>query len=494
MKKLSDILQGLEYRCKADISDILVSDIAYNSKKAKKDSVFVCLRGARSDGHNFARNAYENGARIFVCEYEICLPPDAVIIETENTRIALAHISANFFSHPEKKLFLIGITGTKGKSSTCAMIYHALNAGGIKTGSIGTYGVCIGNDTEPTENSTPESYELYRIFDKMVKAGIGTAVMEVSSQSVFQERIHGLVFDIAIMTNLSPDHIGKNEHPDFEHYKNCKKALFGRTKCAVLNLDDKYCGEFADGASGKKIFYSAFEKADFYAEKIEKYTCDGKFGISFIAHSERTAADISLPFPGIYSVYNALAAAAACNIRGLSIADFAKSAQGVSVPGRFEYVDTKDTGVSYIIDYAHTGASLRSVTSAVYEYHPKRIICVFGSVGGRTELRRRELGEAANKYADYSVITADNPDFEDPRRICFEIAESMDNGKYEIITDRESAVRRAVDMAEDGDIVIFAGKGHERYQLINGKKLPFSERDIIKEAANAKAEAKKLRI
>lgn len=491
MKKLSDILQGLKYRCDTDISDISVSEVVYNSKKAVEGALFVCLRGARSDGHAFARDAYERGARIFVCEYKAELPSDAVVIETENTRVALAVISANFFSHPEKKLFLIGITGTKGKSSTCAMIFHALNASGIKTGSIGTYGVCIGTETEPTDNSTPESYELYRIFDKMVKSGIKTAVMEVSSQSVFLERIHGIFFDVAIMTNLSPDHIGKNEHPDFEHYKSCKKELFRRAKYSVLNLDDKYCGEFADYATGEKIFYSAAKKADFYAENAEKSSRLGRYGISFTACHADESVQTALPFPGMYSVYNALASMAACNICGVDMAHFAKAVRDVSVPGRFEYVDTDDSGATYVIDYAHTGASLRSVISAVREYEPKRILCVFGSVGGRTELRRKELGEAADRYADFSIITADNPDYEEPQKICLEIADAMGDGKYEIITDRESAVRRAVHLAEDGDIVIFAGKGHEQYQLINGKKIPFSEKEIIISAANEKAKSKK---
>ena len=223
MKRLTDLLSGIKYSSASDISEAAISDIVYNSKKASGGALFVCMRGAVSDGHRYARDAYERGARIFICEHETGLPDDALCIKVENARAALADISANFFDHPERKLHLIGITGTKGKSSTCAMIFHALNSFGIRTGSIGTYGVCIGDTIEPTENSTPESYELYRIFNKMVHAGLDTAVMEVSSQAVYQERIRGLTFDTAVMTNLSPDHIGKYEHPDFEHYKNCKK-------------------------------------------------------------------------------------------------------------------------------------------------------------------------------------------------------------------------------------------------------------------------------
>lgn len=486
MKKLTDLLSGIKYSSASDISEMTVSDIVYNSKKAFGGALFVCMRGAVSDGHRYARDAYERGARIFICEHEIDLPSDAVLIEVENARAALADISANFFDHPEKKLYLIGITGTKGKSSTCAMIFHALNSCGVKTGSIGTYGVCIGDTREPTENSTPESYELYRIFDKMVRAGLDTAVMEVSSQAVYQERIRGLTFDTAVMTNLSPDHIGKYEHPDFEHYKNCKKELFRRCEYAVFNKDDAYYEEFSSYAKCGQAAYSALGSADFYARDIEKAVHDGRFGISFTAYDEHGKATVALPFPGIYSVYNALAALAVCRRRGIGLHEFAQSVRTVSVPGRFEYVPTNDSGVSYIIDYAHTGASLRSVLAAIYEYHPRRIICVFGSVGGRTELRRHELGEAANKYADYSLITADNPDCEDPEKICRDIATCMDFGKYEIIADRVSAIRRAVSMAQAGDIVLFAGKGHEEYQLIRGEKVPFSERKIIAESANEK--------
>ena len=486
MKRLTDLLSGIKYSSASDISEAAISDIVYNSKKASGGALFVCMRGAVSDGHRYARDAYERGARIFICEHETGLPDDALCIKVENARAALADISANFFDHPERKLHLIGITGTKGKSSTCAMIFHALNSFGIRTGSIGTYGVCIGDTIEPTENSTPESYELYRIFDKMVHAGLDTAVMEVSSQAVYQERIRGLTFDTAVMTNLSPDHIGKYEHPDFEHYKNCKKELFRRCGYAVFNKDDAYYEEFSSYAKCGQATYSALGSADFYARDIEKSVRDGRFGISFTAYDGQGKAAVMLPFPGIYSVYNAHAALAVCRRRGIGLPEFAQSVRTVSVPGRFEYVETNDSGVSYIIDYAHTGTSLRSVLAAIYEYHPKRIICVFGSVGGRTELRRRELGEAANKYADYSMITADNPDSEDPEKICRDIASYMDNGKYEIIPDRESAVKRAVGMAEEGDIVLFAGKGHEEYQLIRGEKLPFSERKIIKQSAKEK--------
>lgn len=486
MKRLTDLLSGIKYSSASDISEAAISDIVYNSKKASGGALFVCMRGAVSDGHRYARDAYERGARIFICEHETGLPDDALCIKVENARAALADISANFFDHPERKLHLIGITGTKGKSSTCAMIFHALNSFGIRTGSIGTYGVCIGDTIEPTENSTPESYELYRIFDKMVHAGLDTAVMEVSSQAVYQERIRGLTFDTAVMTNLSPDHIGKYEHPDFEHYKNCKKELFRRCGYAVFNKDDAYYEEFSSYAKCGQATYSALGSADFYARDIEKSVRDGRFGISFTAYDGQGKAAVMLPFPGIYSVYNALAALAVCRRRRIGLPEFAQSVRTVSVPGRFEYVETNDSGVSYIIDYAHTGTSLRSVLAAIYEYHPKRIICVFGSVGGRTELRRRELGEAANKYADYSVITADNPDSEDPEKICRDIASYMDNGKYEIIPDRESAVKRAVGMAQEGDIVLFAGKGHEEYQLIRGEKLPFSERKIIKQSTKEK--------
>ena len=486
MKKLTDLLSGIKYSSASDISEMTVSDIVYNSKKAFGGALFVCMRGAVSDGHRYARDAYERGARIFICEHEIDLPSDAVLMEVENARAALADISANFFDHPEKKLYLIGITGTKGKSSTCAMIFHALNSCGVKTGSIGTYGVCIGDTREPTENSTPESYELYRIFDKMVSAGLDTAVMEVSSQAIYQERIRGLTFDTAVMTNLSPDHIGKYEHPDFEHYKNCKKELLRRCEYAVFNKDDAYYEEFSSYAKCGQAAYSALGSADFYARDIEKAVHDGRFGISFTAYDGHGKAAVALPFPGIYSVYNALAALAVCRRRGIGLHEFAQSVRTVSVPGRFEYIPTNDSGVSYIIDYAHTGASLRSVLAAIYEYHPRRIICVFGSVGGRTELRRHELGEAANKYADYSLITADNPDCEDPEKICRDIASCMDFDKYEIIADRESAIRRAVSMAQAGDIVLFAGKGHEEYQLIRGEKVPFSERKIIAESANEK--------
>lgn len=488
MKKASEILSNVEYRViSVEKPDYLwIDDLVYDSRKARNGTAFFCLRGFTSDGHRYTDDAYRRGARLFICEEELSLPSDAVQILVSDSRRALATCSANFFDHPERSLKIIGVTGTKGKSSVTAMVFRALNQNGIPCGSIGTYGACIGDETLPTENSTPESYELFRFFDLMRKRGIENVVMEVSSQGIYLNRIFGIEFFACLMTNLSPDHIGPKEHPDFDHYKNCKKSLFDHCTYAVFNADDAYYAEFSSAKCIKKTF-SVLQSADYQATDIEREKENNRFFVSFLCHHGDSHIPIRLPIPGVYSVYNALAAAALCELLGVSLKKFGRSVSSVAIPGRFEYVGKPGDDPIFILDYAHTGESLGSVLYSLYEYSPQRIICVFGSVGGRTELRRKELGEAAAEYADYSVITSDNPDWEDPARIAQDIAAHLDPEKYTIIPDREQAIRLAVEMAKPGDVVLFAGKGHETYQLVQGKKIPFSEKEVIIKALSEKS-------
>ncbi len=475
-----------------------ITDIAYNSKNAAEGVLFVCLVGAVTDGHRYAADAYLRGSRVFVVEKDITLPEDAVILKVENTRRALALLSAEFFGHPEKKIKIIGVTGTKGKSTIAEMIRHILSKNDIPAASVGTVGVRIGDVLTATANTTPESYELFRIFSDIEKKGIRHAVIEVSSQGVKLDRIYGIPFHIAVMTNLSEDHIGDMEHPTFEDYKECKKELFRRTENAVFNADDDYFEEFASVASVPTYTYSTHESrqrpfeqfsmvqeiADFSTKAISPVMTENGFATSFILESETAKTEVTLPFPGEFSVSNALAAIAVAKLLGINEENAAEALATATVKGRFERIHTPLIGVTFVIDYAHNGESLSAALRALRAHTPNRLICLFGSVGGRTEIRRRELGIAAAEYADFSILTDDNPNRESSADIIHDIEKHMNGAPHIAIPDRREAIEYAVSMAKEGDIVLFAGKGHENYQLIDGKKIPFSEKDLILAAAD----------
>lgn len=460
-----------------------ISDITYNSKNAAEGVLFVCLVGAVTDGHRYAADAYLRGSRVFVTEKDITLPEDAVILKVKNTRRALALLSAAFFDHPEKKLTIVGVTGTKGKSTIAEMTRHILTENGIPAASVGTVGVRIGDVLTPTANTTPESYELFRIFADIERRGIRHAIIEVSSQGVKLDRIYGIPFHVAIMTNLSEDHIGGAEHPTFEDYKACKKELFSRTENAIFNADDPYFDEFYAETNVTAYTYSIREKADYTAKAITPVMTENGFATAFILETESAKAEVSLPFPGEFSVSNALAAISAAKLLGVGEEDAAEALATATVKGRFECIHTPIAGVTFVIDYAHNGESLSSALRALRAYGPSRLICLFGSVGGRTEIRRRELGIAAAEYADFSILTDDNPDRESSADIISDIEKHMNGAPHIAIPDRKEAIEHAVSIAREGDIILFAGKGHENYQLIGGKKIPFSEKDCILSAA-----------
>lgn len=478
--KLSEILNNIPHTMTADTE---CRRIEYDSRKAMGGDLFVCLVGAKSDGHNYAMRAYDNGCRAFLCERELDLPSDAVQAVTPDTRSALAAAAANFYSNPAKKLHIIGITGTKGKTTTALLTSAILNAAGMNCAYIGSNGVIINGKHTETVNTTPESLELHHYFDMMVTSGVEYAVLEVSSQALGHHRVDGIPFEVTAFTNLSRDHIGEGEHPDFDDYKRCKKRLFDSygSSCMVYNADDAASEYMKSGFVGKTVSFSALGEADFSAVNIQKYRSDTALGVSFDCITGAWQTHVSLMSPGAFSVYNGLCAMAICSYFGIS-RDFSASVLcRTPVQGRFEIVEGIP-GRTFVIDYAHNGLSLTSALKTLREYEPHRIICLFGSVGGRTRERRRELAEAADALADYAIVTSDNPDFEPPEEITAEIASYIKNIPYECITDRYEAIGAAVKMSQDGDIVLLAGKGHETYQLICGQKEPFCEREILREA------------
>ncbi|MBO4216525.1 MAG: UDP-N-acetylmuramoyl-L-alanyl-D-glutamate--2,6-diaminopimelate ligase, partial [Clostridia bacterium] len=429
------------------ISSIPVSSLAYNSKKAAGGSVFFCIVGTVTDGHKYAPDAYKNGCRIFVCERELALPRDAVTITVADSRKALAQMSAAFFGHPEEKLTLIGVTGTKGKTDVASLIGKALCDSGKQAMVISTVGVSFDGEITPTANSTPESYEIYSSLSRAVDGGAGYAVVEASSQGLYLSRLYGLRFKVAVFTNLSKDHIGGIEHPDFEHYKASKKKLFRMCDNAVLNRDDRHYGEFFAACACNTVTYGIKNEADYSASEISQSIINGRFMTEFRLDHPDGSVGCKLSLPGVINVYNALAAAAACAVCGVGINSFARSCSDVSVRGRFEIVDTELKDRLFVIDYAHNGVSLENALKTLRPFVKGRLIAVFGSVGGRTVERRKELAAAAKKYADLSVVTSDNPDFEPPDVIIEDIAAHMGGAVYIKETDRAAAVKKAVGLS-----------------------------------------------
>ncbi len=477
-KKLSNLLCDIEYTGWSG-GDASIDNICYDSRFADNGSFFFCLVGASNDGHSFALAAYDRGCRVFALEYDVELPCDAVKVFFENTRRGLSYVSQSFFDYPARKMKIVGITGTKGKTSVATMLKTCLEDAGISAGYIGTSGIDYGTKHFYTKNTTPESYELHRTFRDMLECGVENVIIEVSSQALFNYRVEGIKFFASVFTNLSPDHIGPSEHPNFEHYKNCKRRLFSLCENAVFNVDDEYYPDMREGASCRCITYGIENKADFSAKNIREAGGKRRLSVDFEAVTPAGSNTVSLPVPGRFSVMNALAVMAVAGLFDVDIEKIARALEKIKIAGRFETVELFSDR-TFVIDYAHNEVSMRTLLETVRGYNPERIVCLYGSVGERTKNRRRELALVARDLADFSVITADNPGSENPEGIAREIASFYDDeNKYIIIPDRETAIRYAVENSCPGDIVLLCGKGHENYQLIGREKVPFCERDIL---------------
>lgn len=479
---LAQLLSHIPYETDADLSEAEIDRIEYNSRKAEAGTLFVCLIGAKSDGHDFALHAYHNGCRAFLVSHPVQLPGDAKVVTTADTREALAVISADFYDHPADKLHLIGITGTKGKTTSALMLAAILNDAGMPCAYIGSNGVIIRDRHIETVNTTPESRDLHCYFDIMVRSGMQYAVLEVSSQALAHSRVRGVPFETAVFTNFSPDHIGAGEHPDLADYMASKAKLFTDYGCrhVIYNADDPMWREITGASDAERIGFSIESEADFSAWDIRPYRARTTLGIGFDCIHGKSSVHVTLRTPGEFSVHNALSAIAAASVYGVPPERAAATLEKTSVRGRFEIVEGLPDR-TFILDYAHNALSLTSALTVLREYRPARLICLFGSVGGRTKGRRAELGSVSSALADYCIITSDNPDYEPPQEIIREIMRYFNEKCPHIcISDREEAVRYAVRMSRPGDIVLFAGKGHETYQLIAGRKIPFSEREIIR--------------
>ena len=477
--KLTSLLERLEYEVCQGSDDLEVTELINDSRKVKEGSVFVCIAGAVADGHEYIEDVAAKGAVAVIVERPVNAPEGLTVIHVDDTRYALALMSAAYFGYPAQKLNVIGITGTKGKTTTTYMVKSILEGVGHKVGLIGTIETIIGDKKIPASNTTPESYTIHRYFAEMVEAGCDSVVMEVSSQGLMLHRTAGIEFEIGIFTNLGEDHIGPNEHKDFEDYKRCKGILFTQCKLGIANVDDKWFEDVFRFATCKVETFGFSEKADLRAEDAKLISGKGSLGISYHLKGLMDF-PVEIDIPGKFSIYNSLTAIAICRHFNVSEENIIKALKVAKVKGRIEMVKVSDE-FTLMIDYAHNAMALESLLSTLREYHPNRLVCLFGCGGNRSRLRRFEMGEVSGRLSDLTIITSDNPRNEDPQAIIDDIKTGIEktDGKYVEIIDRKEAIAYAISHGEPGDIIILAGKGHEDYQEIRGKKYPMDERVLI---------------
>lgn len=481
---LRELLKNIDYKCVQGNIDCEVTNLIYDSRKVTDNTVFFCIDGFKTDGHAYANDAAAKGAAAIIASRDINVDGDITVIRVDNTRYALAIMSAVFFGNPGKEAVIIGITGTKGKTSTAFMIKDMLDKSGNKCGIIGTIGAFWDNTKIKTGLTTPESYVIHSLFRKMVDDGCKYIVMEVSSQALKLDRTAGIEFDYGIFTNFSPDHISDGEHASLEEYRECKELLFKQSKVGIFNIDDEVSDKFIRHATCKKIYtYSMKEEADFQAVNVKQWSDGGKLGIEYDVKGLFDGS-IKLCIPGKFNVYNSIAALAVAYLAGVDMKIVSKELSNVRVLGRVELVHVSDE-FSVIVDYAHNEVSTRSVMETLREYKPNRIICIYGGGGNRARIRRYDMGEVTGEMADLSILTCDNPRDEEISDINNDIKAGLakHNGQYVEIEDRTDAIEYAIRNAVKGDIILLLGKGHEDYQEIKGVKYHYDEREAIREAA-----------
>ncbi len=468
-----------------------ISDITNDSRKVTEGGLFFCITGAVSDGHDYAAASLNAGASVLVVEKIPDLSEyrggdkNPVLILVEDTRYAMAFISAAYYGNPAEELKMIGITGTKGKTTTTYMVRSILQEAGMNVGLIGTIETLFNDVHRPASNTTPESIMLQKTLREMADAGVQAVVMEVSSQALMLHRTQGFVFDLGIFTNLSPDHIGPAEHKDIDDYIRCKGLLFKQCRTGIVNGDDEMTARVLEGHTCKVESYGLGKDNDLSADSLELIHKPGELGVSFNTHG-MIEMNAEVPTPGRFSVYNALCAIAICCHFGVDSEGIKDALLKVRVKGRIEMIKVSND-FTLMIDYAHNAMALESLLATLREYQPNRLVSLFGCGGNRSKLRRYEMGEVSGKFADLTIITSDNPRFEEPLDIIADIVTgiSKTDGAYVEIPDRKEAIAYAIHNGQPGDIVVLAGKGHEDYQEIKGKKYPMDERVLIKEILDA---------
>lgn len=475
---LKDLIRGLNVLSVNGSDNIEISGIAYDSRKVRKGYLFVCIDGTTADGHDYIPQALENGASAIVVQKDVKSPEGVSLVRTPDTRYALAHISDAFYGHPSGRFKLVGVTGTKGKTTATFMIKAILESAGKKAGLIGTLGSRIGDRMLYTERTTPESYDLQSLFSEMVDEGVDNVVMEVSSQGLALHRVSCCDYEIGVFTNLTKDHIGPKEHASMAEYLEAKTRLFKMCKKGLINNDSEHAHEVIKKAECVLLTFGIDKKSDIMASDIVKHPQSVEFKVATPWFSDKMKVNI----PGKFSVYNALAAIGVCGMLGISSDAIKAGLEKVQVPGRAELVNT-GKNFSVMIDYAHTPDSLENILNTVKDYAPGRVISLFGCGGDRDRTKRPMMGEISGRIADFTIITSDNPRTEDPEAIVNDIEEGIrkSGGSYIRIVDRREAIRYALNNALDGDVIVLAGKGHETYQTFKDKTIHFDEREVVAE-------------
>ncbi len=496
---LSKVLEGDRYNTiTGNAGECDLTRVEYDSRKAGPGSVFVCVIGFETDGHKYMRSAIENGASAVIVSGKrtgfdtdeiraMADGHDVTVVEVDDTRRVLASASSAILSHPEKELDIYGITGTKGKTTSTFMLKQIFDQAGRKSGLIGTVCNYIGDKKIHSEHTTPESRDLFDMIGELRDEGADSLVMEVSSQGLKLDRVYGLRYKCACFTNLYKDHISANEHPDMEDYFSCKLKIFDNCVTGIVNIDSDKAEEVIRYCEGKcgVLTYGLKEGADIKASNLRKVRKGHITGTAFDLTSLSYNGEIFVALPGEFNVHNALCAIACAMVAGIDLETVKKALASCSVPGRLQPVPNS-LGISILVDYAHNAAALDSVLDTLREYTEGRIITVFGCGGDRAKDRRFEMGEVSGNKSDYTVITTDNPRTEDPDQIIANIVTgiSRTDGKYEVVSDRTSAIARAIEIADSGDTVLIAGKGHEDYQIFGKTKTHFDDYETALKAVS----------
>ena len=475
---LKSLLKGLDYEVIKGNEESKVQNIRYDNRKIEQGDAFVCVKGFKVDGHSFIGDAIKKGAKTLIVQEDVSVQEDITIIKVRDTRKALAIMSSNYFGNPKDKLKIIGITGTNGKTTSAFIIKSILEKAGFMTGLIGTIANYIGNKKVDAVRTTPESYELHELFKNMVDAGVEYCVMEVSSHSLELDRVYGVQFEEGIFTNLTRDHL--DFHKTFENYYNAKFKLFERSNHSIINLDDPYGANIVKdieerGVKTKVSTFSIEKESDFKAFEIKSHSNGSEFKVNLEGIEE-----FSINIPGEYNIYNALGCIICAYNLNIPMDKIKEGLSDVVIPGRCELVaKEKNLPYSIIIDYAHTPDGLENILSTVKAFTKNRMISVFGCGGDRDKVKRPQMGKIGCELSDIAIITSDNPRSEEPMDIINDIVKPLNYDNFVIEVNRKEAIRKAMNMALEGDVIVIAGKGHETYQILKDETIHFDEREVV---------------
>ncbi|EOU1869023.1 UDP-N-acetylmuramoyl-L-alanyl-D-glutamate--2,6-diaminopimelate ligase [Clostridium perfringens] len=475
---LKSLLKGLDYEVIKGNEESKVQNIRYDNRKIEQGDAFVCVKGFKVDGHSFIGDAIKKGAKTLIVQEDVSVQEDITIIKVRDTRKALAIMSSNYFGNPKDKLKIIGITGTNGKTTSAFIIKSILEKAGFMTGLIGTIANYIGNKKVDAVRTTPESYELHELFKNMVDAGVEYCVMEVSSHSLELDRVYGVQFEEGIFTNLTRDHL--DFHKTFENYYNAKFKLFERSNHSIINLDDPYGANIVKdieerGVKTKVSTFSIEKESDFKAFEIKSHSNGSEFKVNLESIEE-----FSINIPGEYNIYNSLGCIICAYNLNIPMDKIKEGLSDVVIPGRCELVaKEKNLPYSIIIDYAHTPDGLENILSTVKAFTKNRMISVFGCGGDRDKFKRPQMGKIGCELSDIAIITSDNPRSEEPMDIINDIVKPLNYDNFVIEVNRKEAIRKAMNMALEGDVIVIAGKGHETYQILKDETIHFDEREVV---------------